>query len=135
MQAVEIIKKIMNFLVGKKPVSRRVVAMVTRDWQEVWTLVKGDSPSQLKQALIVADRSLDSVLKDLVVGETTGERLKNAKKLFYPQTYDKIWRAHKLRNALVHESGFEVQGFVIKNSVEQLKIALKELGLNISGRM
>ena len=131
MQALEIVKKIINFLSGKKPVSRRVVAMVTRDWQEVWTLVKGDSPSQLKQALIVADRSLDSVLKDLVAGTTMGERLKNAKNLFHSQTYDKVWQAHKLRNALVHEGGFEAQGFVIKNSVEQFENALKELGLKI----
>lgn len=131
MQAVEIIKKILNFLIGKKSISKRVVAMVTRDWQEIETLIKGDSPSQLKQAIIVADRSLDAVLKDLVLGDNMGERLKNAKNLFHPQTYDKIWQSHKLRNALIHESGFEAQGFIIKNSVNQFKIALKELGLKI----
>jgi len=128
---VAVLKKLVNFLFGKKSVSKRVTEVVTRDWQEIETLTNGGSPSQLKQALIVADRSLDSVLKDLVAGETMGDRLKNAKNLFHPQTYDKIWQAHKLRNALVHESGFEMQGFVVKNSVEQLRSALRELGVTL----
>lgn len=127
----EIIKKVVNFLLGKKTVSARVLAMVTRDWQEIATLLKGDSPSQLKQALIMADRSLDSVLKDLVAGQTMGDRLKSAKSLFSPQSYDKIWQAHKLRNSLVHESGFEAQGFIIKNAVGQIKAGLTELGVKI----
>lgn len=129
------VKKILNFLLGKKVISKRVVAMVMRDWQDIKLLLKGDSPSQLKQALIVADRSLDSVLKDLIAGETMGERLKNAKNLFHPQTYDKIWQAHKLRNALVHESGFEAQGFILKSSIENLRSGLNELGLKISGKI
>lgn len=131
MQTLEILKKILNFLVGKKTISARVTTMVVRDWREIQTLIKGGTPSQLKQALILADRSLDAALKDLVVGETMGERLKNAKNLFHPQTYDKIWQAHKLRNALVHESGFEVQGFALKSSIENLKSGLKELGIKL----
>lgn len=131
MQAVEIVNKILNFLIGKKSISKRVVAMVTWDWQEIKTLIKGDSPSQLKQAIIVADRSLDAVLKDLVLGDNMGERLKNAKNLLHPQTYDKIWQSHKLRNALIHESGFEAQHFILKSSIENFKRGLKELGINI----
>lgn len=131
MQAVEIVKKILNFLMGKRSISKRVIAMVTRDFQEIEVLIKGGSPSQLKQALIVADRSLDSALKDFVAGETMGERLKNAKNLFHPQTYDKIWQAHKLRNALVHESGFEARGFVMKNAVGQIRSGLIELGVDV----
>ena len=131
MQALEIVKKIINLLTGRKFISKRVMATVIRDWQEIEALLKGGISSQLKQALIVADRSLDSVLKDLVVGGTMGERLKNAQNLFHPQTYDKIWQAHKLRNALVHESGFEVQGFVLRSSIENLRSGLNELGLKL----
>jgi len=127
----EIIKKIFKALFSKKVVSERAGFNIARDWQEIDLLLKGNSPSQFKQALIVADRSLDLALKDLVAGETMGERLKSAKNIFHPQTYDKIWQAHKLRNALVHESGFEVQSFVVKASVENLKSGLKELGVKI----
>lgn len=131
MQAIETIKKILDFFMGKKFISKRVIAVATRDWQEIETLMKGGFPSQLKQALIVADRSLDCVLKDLVIGETMGERLRNAQNLFHSQTYDKIWQSHKLRNALVHESGFEVRGFVLKSSTENFRSGLKELGIKL----
>jgi hypothetical protein len=131
MQFLKILQKVLAFLSGKRAVSQRVITMVTRDWQEAEVLLKGSSPSQLKQALIIADKSLDSVLKDLVMGETMGERLKNAKTIFRPEIYDKIWQAHKLRNSLVHESGFEVQGFVLKASVKHFKDGLKELGVKL----
>lgn len=127
----EFVKKIIKLFIGRKTISVRVLTMVTRDWQEIESLLKADSPSQLKQALIVSDRSLGSVLKDLVDGQTMGDRLKNSKDLFHPHTYDKIWQAHKLRNSLVHESGFEVQGFILKKNVQNLKEGLKELGLKI----
>lgn len=131
MSIIGLIKKLLVWLSGQKEVSNSVLARVTRDWQEVAVLLKGDSPSQLKQALILADRSLDSALKDLVVGQTMGDRLKNAKNLFTPESYDKIWQAHKLRNSVVHESGFEVQGFMVKASIERLKNGLEELGVRL----
>jgi len=130
---VKILKRLLQFLSGKKEVSKRVASMVAKDWQEIEVLLKGDSPSQLKQSLILADRSLDSALKDLVEGQTMGDRLKNAKNLFHPQLYDKIWQAHKLRNSLVHESGFEAQGFIIKSAVKSLKDGLTGLGIRVGG--
>ncbi|MFH1295437.1 MAG: hypothetical protein ABIH84_02560 [bacterium] len=123
--------KLLGLFTGKKVVSDRVLATVTRDWQEVETLLRGGAPSQLKQALIIADRALDSALKDLLAGQSMGDRLKNAKGLFHPQTYDKVWQAHKLRNALVHESGFEAQSFVLKASVANLQSALREIGVRV----
>ena len=130
-----LVKALFKLLLGKKEVSSRVVSMVAKDWQEIEILLKGDSPSQLKQALIFADRSLDSALKDLVDGQTMGDRLKNAKNLFHPQSYDKIWQAHKLRNSLVHESGFEAQGFIIKSAAKSLKDGLTGLGIPVGGTM
>ncbi len=131
MSIINTLKKVVVFLIGKTTISDRVLSTISRDWQEINTLIKGDLPSQLKQALIMADRSVDCALKDLVAGQTAGDRLKNAKNLFSPESYDKIWRAHKLRNALVHESGFEAQGFVIKASIANLKSGLRELGVKL----
>ncbi len=118
-------------LLGIKVIAVHTKETVAKEWQEIETLVKGGSPSQLKQALINADRSVDAVLKDLVAGEGMGERLKNAKNLFHPETYNKVWEAHKLRNSLVHESGFEVQHFMLKGSVGHLKSAVGELGVKL----
>lgn len=126
-----LLSKILSLFTVQRTVSTGSKAKVQRDWDEVKILVTGGNPSQLKQALILADRSLDAALKDLVAGETMGDRLKNAKTLFHPVTYDKIWQAHKLRNNLVHESGFEAQHFIIKSSIETFRGGLKELGIHI----
>jgi len=94
-------------------------------------MLKGGSPSQMRQALISADKTMDAALKDLVSGSGMGERLKYAKNLFSPDTYDKIWKAHKVRNNLVHEAGYEPTYFVLKSSIEDLKRGLIELKVNL----
>lgn len=125
------LKAIIRFLAKKREISPRAASVIGKDWREINVLLEGGSPSQLKQALVLADRSLDLALKDLVLGETMGERLKNAKDLFSPQSYDKIWQAHKLRNLLLHEGGFEAQDFIIRSAVKSLKNGLAELGAQI----
>lgn len=124
-------QNILRIFFGRKTISRRTRAAVEKDWQEIEVLMKEGAPSQLKQALIMADRSLDSALKDLVSGQNMGERLKNAKDMFDFQLYDKIWQAHKLRNSLVHESGFEAPVLMVKPAIEVLKKAVTKLGINL----
>jgi hypothetical protein len=104
---------------------------IRTDWDSIKTLLKQKSPSQLRQALIVADKSLDSALRDLVVGESMGERLKNAKDLFQWDVYQKIWDAHKLRNNLVHESNFEPPYFMVSEAVSNIQRGLISLGLKV----
>jgi hypothetical protein len=116
--------------------SRRIISLQTRDnverdWKRVNELLEKKGPSQLREALITADRCLDSVLKDLIDGETMGERLKNASDMFDRDLYNKIWEAHKVRNTLVHEAGYEPPYFVINQSVENLRQGLNSLGMNL----
>ena len=101
------------------------------EWKNINTLFSGRSPSQLRQALISADKTLDNVLRDLVNGETMGERLKNAEDKFDRYSYDKIWKAHKLRNTLVHESGFEPPHYVLTEAIEDLRRGVVNLGIRI----
>ena len=112
-------------------VSQETVRKVTSDWENISVLLKQKGTSQLKQALITADKSLDAVLKEIVPGETMGERLKNAVDKFDRPTYNRIWDAHKLRNSLVHEAGFEPAYFRITEAVSNLKEALYKLGVNV----
>ncbi len=120
----------------KKTLKHKVIAANTRnkivdDWRNVEMLLNQKSPSQLKQALIIADRSLDNALKDTVDGNSMGERLKNAQNMFSYDVYNEIWEAHKVRNSLVHESGYEPPYFVVIQSVESLKKGLQSLGINL----
>ena len=112
-------------------VSQETVRKVTSDWENISVLLKQKGTSQLKQALITADKSLDAVLKEIVPGETMGERLKNAVDKFDRPTYNRIWDAHKLRNSLVHEAGFEPAYFMVTEAVANLKEALYKLGVNV----
>ena len=112
-------------------VSQETARKITSDWENISVLLKQKGPSQLKQALIMADKSLDAVLKEMVPGETMGERLKNAVEKFDRSTYNRIWDAHKLRNSLVHEAGFEPAYFMITEAVANLKEAIYKLGVNV----
>ena len=125
----------LKFLFNVKK-SNRIISLQTRnnverDWARVSELLDKKGPSQLREALITADRCLDSVLKDLIDGETMGERLKNASDMFDRDLYNKIWEAHKVRNTLVHEAGYEPPYFVINQSVENLKQGLNSLGMSL----
>src|SRR3989344_8464727 len=115
----------------RKNASAQTIELIRRDWEEIDILLKGRAPSQLRQALIKADKSLDNALKDVVEGEGMGERLKNARNMFDYQMYDKIWKAHKMRNSLVHESGYEPPYHMVEGGIADLRNALGKLGINI----
>lgn len=120
----------------KKSTKGKVVTVETkekiqRDWKNVDTLLSQKGPSQLRQALIAADKSLDNALRDIVEGETMGERLKNAENLFERDQYNKVWEAHKIRNSLVHESGYEPPYFVVTKAVQDLKEGLERVGVRV----
>lgn len=110
-----------------KPVTRN---NIETEWRNINVLLAGKQPSQLRQALIQADKSLDNALSDMVNGESMGERLKNASNIFERSLYDRIWKAHKMRNALVHESGYEPPHHMIEKNIETFKKALNKIGVN-----
>jgi len=113
----------------KTVVSAQTVRNVNKDWEGIALALQQRQPSQLKQAVITADKCLDNALRDVVAGDNMGERLKNAEQKFDKPTYNKIWEAHKVRNNLVHESGYDAQYFVVAQSIESLKEGLKSLGV------
>jgi hypothetical protein len=62
-------------------------------------------------------------------GDTMGDRLKNARSRFADRSiYDGVWRAHKLRNALVHEVGFDLVSTQAKEALSDFERGLKTLG-------
>jgi hypothetical protein len=105
--------------------------LIKREWEQIDIMVGQGGPSQLRQALIKADKTLDNALRDIVEGEKMGERLKNAKDKFDYATYDKIWKAHKMRNSLVHESGFEPPYHVIELAIDDLRRGLNKIGVTV----
>ncbi len=106
--------------------------LIKNQWGEIEQLVDLDKPSARNQALIRADKLVDHALKVVSHGETMGERLKNAQEAFSSwEIYDNLWQAHKLRNKMVHEAGFESPHYMVKDALEKIKRALEDLGVAI----
>ena len=116
---------------GRTTVSRDTEDRIKIDWEKINQLQKLGGPSNLRQALITADRTLDNVLKELYKGESMGERLKEAKDRFDRPTYNLIWDAHKIRNSLVHEAGYEPPYYVVNKAIDDLRSVIASFGVSL----
>ena len=63
-------------------VSAKTEALIKKEWETISHQVQTGTPSHLRQALIMADKALDTALKDLAEGTTMAERLKIANPKF-----------------------------------------------------
>ncbi len=132
-----LIGDLFRFLFGSALLSRKHVSpQVSRKIKERWENnvkvgLESRKPSQLRQSLIMADKLLDAALKEVSEGEKMGERLKNSRDLFEWEVYDKLWKAHKVRNSLVHDLDYEPTYFVLEEAIDDLKTGLTELGVYI----
>ena len=86
-----------------------------------------DSPATWTMVIIDGDKLLDKAMTEMgVPGKTMGDRLKRRGDKF--ENLNAVWRAHKLRNAIAHESGFEVSYRQAANAMNIYRQALKDLG-------
>ncbi len=99
-------------------------------WLEIRTTFSLGGASHMKNAVIEADKLVDHVLKSRgVAGNTMGERMKSAKKLFpHYADYDNLWFAHKVRNNIAHEASHELNNGEAKRAMEYFEKSLKILG-------
>lgn len=78
--------------------------------------------------LVELDKLMDYYLKNSKVkGETMGERLKKSRKNFSKQDYDMIWKAHKLRNEIVHEVGYKKDLRFLEENIRNLTSIISKL--------
>lgn len=95
-------------------------------WLAISNSVTNDAGSQ-QLAVLNADKLLDQALKERgIVGETMGERLKNAKHLLGDN--NAIWTAHKLRNRIAHEDSVNLTPGLTRKALATFKSALKDVG-------
>jgi hypothetical protein len=85
-----------------------------------------DHPSQ---AILDADKLLDLALKKRGYVGSVGDKLKSAKVMF--SDLDGIWSAHKLRNKVAHEVGFEPSEKQADAALSQFKQGLVDLGVSL----
>lgn len=115
---------IILWLMGRKRGLHEVDrSTVLRKWKEVEVLME---EARYTEAVLEADKVLDFVLKKMNVnGQGLGERLRNAESLI--KNYDDVWKAHKVRNQLVHEVDFEVGERKAQTVINIFRATLKHL--------
>ncbi len=113
-------------LTGKRGYHFNVEAYQTR-FLELENKLKQDNPASYIATIIGGDKLLDKALIEMgVPGKTMGDRLKRVGGRF--TNLNGVWRAHKLRNAIAHESDVEISYKQASNALAIYKQALKDLG-------
>ena len=86
-----------------------------------------DNPATFMTTVIEADKLLDRALNEIgIPGKTMGDRLKRSGDKF--SNLDAVWKAHKLRNTVAHESDFDISYKQAASALLAYKQALKDLG-------
>lgn len=89
--------------------------------------LRQDSPSSWSMVIIEGDKLLDKAMIEMgIPGKTMGDRLKRCGDRF--EKLNSVWRAHKLRNAIAHEPGFEISYKQAHNALGVYRTALQNLG-------
>ncbi len=100
---------------------------LNKSWQKILARLSKNDESNLKLALIEADSLFDDLLKQMrLPGESMADRLRYVDSSQI-SNIDEIWRAHKLRNVLVHNHEYPVARNEIEFGVKAYERALKEL--------
>jgi len=128
--------KILN-LKKKKNIRQSITTtdqkIIQKKWSEIEELIKLGGPSCFQKAIIEADKLLDFVLSQMGYEGKLGDKLKLAKEEFIKEKdyslYNDIWRAHKLRNELVHNLNYEIYSFEVKEVIKKFEKAFKNLGV------
>lgn len=97
-------------------------------WEKILAYVESANQSDWKLAILEADTLLDAmVLKMGYKGENLGERLKNVEIGDF-LTLNDAWEAHKVRNAIAHEAGYELSQRETKRVIKLFENVFKEFG-------
>ena len=115
------------FLVSRKKrqFGEKEKAFVLAEWQKIISHSEGGD----KQAVIESDKLFDYVLRKKGYSGTLAEKLQKAEKLF--TNCDEVWSAHKLRNKIVHEVGFEPSEKQMELILAAFANAFRDLGVNV----
>lgn len=117
---------VMILLTGKRAHHFNMEAYQAR-FLTIENRLKQDNAATFMTTIIDSDKLLDKALIEMgVPGKTMGDRLKRSGDKF--SDINAVWRAHKLRNAIAHESDLEISYKQASNALNIYKQALKDLG-------
>lgn len=104
------------------------MALIKKRWEAILEKMESSPPQSFPLAIVEADALSDSVLKELgFEGEHMADRLDKLNAGL--ATLDKIWRAHRLRNEIVHTPGFAISEGDARKAIGYYEAFLKEMGV------
>ena len=116
-------KNVGNFLLTQAFPKRHL----NKSWQKILARLNKSDEANLRLALIEADNLFDDLLKQMrLPGESMADRLKYIDSSQIANI-DEVWRAHKLRNVLVHNHEYPITRNEMELGVKAYEKALKEL--------
>lgn len=96
-------------------------------WLRIENNLNKSDPRSYGISVMEADKLLDKAMIEMgVAGKTMGDRLKRLGDKF--TRLNAVWAAHKLRNQIAHEHGFEPDYSQASRALASFKQALKDLG-------
>lgn len=97
-------------------------------WDRIAKGAPKNAPQSYVLAIIEADKLVDDALKLMgLQGEHMADRLEKLRVEDYP-TLDRLWRAHRVRNELVHTPDFGIDSADAEDVISVYEKFLKELG-------
>ena len=110
--------------------SKRRYSFDKEEYQTAWLKIENglrkDNKASYPTSVIAADKLLDKALTEMALpGKTMGDRLKRAGQYF--SSVNSVWYAHKMRNQIAHEHGFEISYEQAKHALASFRQALKDL--------
>ncbi|HDH31177.1 MAG TPA: hypothetical protein ENH26_00135 [Candidatus Wolfebacteria bacterium] len=101
--------------------------IIRRKWEKLLEKIKSGDERDLRLAIIEADNLVDEILiRHGYSGKDMGERLKS----IHPseiENLDDLWKAHKIRNRIAHESEFHIAQVEAKKIITVYHKTLKDL--------
>lgn len=98
-------------------------------WLKIENGLSRDNPASYEVAVLGADKLFDRAMRESGFrGNTFAERIKAGASRFSKPELDGIWRAHKLRNRIAHETDANISYEQAKAALNGLKKGLKTLG-------
>lgn len=114
-------------MITKKSAPGLDLAVYRSRWLKIEQVLSRDEPSSYLLAILEADKLLDQALRDRgIAGQTMGERMKAAQATW--SNANAVWGAHKVRNRIAHESGFQVSYDETRRALGGFRQGLKDLG-------
>ena len=101
---------------------------VLAQWKKINDDAMSAPPHSVTLGVIAADNFVDTILKGMgLEGDHMADRLQKFDSREY-HTLENLWKAHKIRNQLVHTPGFEISEHDGKTVLRAYEAFLKELG-------